>query len=520
MPRANVGFSNALEDCLNAIGHGQTIEECLAHHPKHAERLRPYLQAVIQMRQSSQSERKIPVDLPAGIPFNVALNHSIQMLMRGKSPEYCYAQYPEHAAQLKPWLDAVVDVRENGNTGTVKELDFPSDLLAPQVTFTEALEYCLDALARGIQPEVALSRYPYYADRLRIWVYYIATLRMRIDMGLRPEPPRLETPVRPHISTRRKYSRPFYHVALSILLVFFLLVFFALVGLPGFAQAATDALPGDPLYPIKQTIRQVQIGLAAASRQPEFIANIEHQQRVDVFTLIENNKERPVEFTAQVLAVEEDGVIVEDVGKVFINSTEKLSALQAGVRVFVQGSTSQKGVSAKKVDLVDAPGEVLIPPTATQRMMVPTATRTALPTSTATRWFSPTPTVRLFTPTWTNSPTSQPTETFTSLPTHTLTNTPTFTATSTNTPFPTFTLTFTNTPAPTFTPSLTATDTATPVPSNTPTSPPTNTAPPTSLPTDTSTPRPTNTPTLLPTSTFTPPPTSSPISTPDSEFSP
>lgn len=513
MPRAKVGFPNALEDCLNAIGQGQTIGECLARHPKYAERLRPYLEAVIQMRQSSQPERKIPLDLPADIPFKVALNHSIQMLMRDKSPEYCYTQYPEHAAQLKPWLDAVVDVRENGNTGTVKELDFPSELLAPQVSFTEALEYCLDALARGIQPEVALSRYPYYADRLRIWVYYVATLRMRIDLDMRPESPRPETPVRPHAFRARKYPRPFYTVALSVLLVFF-----TLVGLPGFAQAATDALPGDPLYPIKQTIRQVQIGLAAASRQPTFIANIERQQRFEVFTLIENKKEQPVEFTAQVLAIEEDGVIVEDIGKVFINSTEKLSALQAGVRVFVQGSTTQKGVSAKSVDLVDAPGEVLVPPTATQRVVVSTAT--ALLTSTATRWLSPTPTVRLFTPTWTNSPTSQPTETFTSSPTNTLTNTPTFTATSTNTPFPTFTLTFTNTPALTFTPSLTATDTATPVPSNTPTSPPTNTAPPTSLPTDTPTPRPTNTPTPLPTSTFTPPPTSLPTSTPDPEFSP
>lgn len=43
------------------------------------------------------------------------------MLMRGKSPEYCYTQYPEHAAQLKPWLDAVIDVRENGRSGTVRQ---------------------------------------------------------------------------------------------------------------------------------------------------------------------------------------------------------------------------------------------------------------------------------------------------------------------------------------------------------------------------------------------------------------
>ncbi|GAB4559868.1 MAG: hypothetical protein Fur0016_24360 [Anaerolineales bacterium] len=465
----------------------------MARHPKHAEKLRPYLEAVIQMRQSSQSERKIPLDLPADIPFKVALNHSIQMLMRGKSPEYCYTQYPEHAAQLKPWLDAVVDVRENGRIGTVRQLDFPSELLAPQVTFTAALEYCLNALARGIQPEVALSRYPYYANRLRIWVYYIATLRMRINLGLQPEPSRLKTPARTSVFRMRKIPGPFYNIAFSLLLVFF-----TLVGLPGIAQAANESLPGDLLYPIKQTMRQVQIGLAAVSQQPDFIANIEHQQRADVSMLIENHKEQPVQFTAQVLVVEADGVIVEDIGKVFIHSTEKLSALQAGVRVFVQGNTTQKGVSAKNIDLVEPPREAFVPPTATQRVVTSTATRTAPPASTATRWLSPTPTVRFFTPTRTHSPTSQPTETFTSsptnTPTNTVTNTPTFTATLT------FTTTFTNTPSPTFTltwtPSPTATDTATDTATPRPTNTPTDT--PTPQPTDTLTPNPANTPTPTP----------------------
>jgi len=542
MLHANVGFSSALEDCLNAIGHGQTVGDCLALHPEYAETLRPYLESVVQMRQSSQSERQIPVDIPADIHFKVALNHSIRMIMRGKSPEYCYTQYPEHALELKPWLAAAVDVRENGTAGTIRELEFPRDLLDPQVTFVEALEYCLDALARGIQPEVALSRYPYYADRLRIWVYYITSLRLRLDLDLRPDLPQSQPTART-LSTRiSSYSRPFYNVVLSILLTFFILS-----GVTGFAQAANESLPGDTLYPIKQTMRQVRIGLAPPVEQRYLIALIERERRFEVATLIGTNQERQVEFTGQVVAVDEDGVVIEDVGKVFINPGEKLPTLRTGVFVFVQGSTTRSGVSARNIDMVAPPGASIVPPTATKRVSPPIATDTEPPVSTATHWFSPTPTMRLFTPTWTISPIPQATETFTSLPTNTLTNTPTFTSI--------FTATFTNIPSPTFaatrtltsTPSLTVTHTSTPVPSNTPTPIPTNTStdtptpPPTGTftprptntptpqtstdtptppPTETSTPRPTNTPTPLPTNTSTPLPIPSSTLTPDLEILP
>jgi hypothetical protein len=548
MPRAKVSFSSALEDCLNAIGQGLTIGDCLARHPAHADKLRPYLEAVIQMRQSSQSERQIPVDIPADIPFKVALNHSIQMIMRGKSPEHCYSQYPEHAAQLKPWLDAVVDVRENGGNGTVKELEFPRELLTPQVTYTEALEYCLDALERGIQPEVALSRYPYYADRLRIWVYYMSTLRMRLNLGLRANPPIPNRTARTVLPARvRKYSYQFSNFALSLLLT----IFFMLGG-TGLVEASRESLPGDSLYGLKRTVQQVQIGMMPAPQQQQAIALVERERRFEVSLLIQNKKEASVEFTGQVIAVNENSFVIQDVGTVYAKPGEKLPALQTGVVVVIKGNTNKNGVSAEKVDLVDSPGPAPVPPASTSVTAVPTATRTSLPTSTSTRWFSPTPTQRLFTPTWTNSPTPRASETFTSSPTNTPSNTPTNTLTST----PTFTLTFTPTlthtstftatwtatmtPSPTFTntstslptstftsvptdtstprPTNTNTNTPTPVPTDTSTPRPTNT--PTPVPTDTSTPRPTNTPTPLPTSTFTPVPINSPTPTPDPEFFP
>lgn len=521
MLHANTSFSNALEDCLNAIGRGQTIGECLALHPEHAETLRPYLEAVVQMRQSSQSERRNSVDIPVDISFKVALNHSIQMIMRGKSPEYCYTQYPEYAKELKPWLDAVVDVRENGATATVKELEFPRDLLTPQVTFVEALEYCLDALARGMQPEVALARYPYYADRLRIWVYYIASLRLRLDLAMqpvRPQPQPREAP-RETLAKIRRYSPRIYSIVVSIGMAFFLLA-----GITGFAQAAHESLPGNPLYIIKETMRQVQIGLANPVEQPYVIANIERERRFEVVALIESKQEQQVEFTGQIIAVDKDGVIVEDVGKVFINSRQNLSNLRAGILVSVKGSTTQKGVSAHKVDLVNsATSTVFISPSATPRMLVPTETHPPLfTTSTATHWLSTTPITRWFTPTRTNSPTIQPSETLTSSPTATLTNTltftPTFTPTFTNTP----TLTATSTWTLTFTPSLTATHTETPIPSPTNTALPTHTATftPSNTPTSTPIPPPTDTPTPLPTSTVTPSPTSLATPTPDPELFP
>jgi hypothetical protein len=455
------------------------------------------------MRQSSGSDRQKLIDIPADVSFNVALNHSIQMIMRGKTPVYCYTQYPEYAGQLKPWLLAVVDIREHGGIGTVKEIEFPSELLKPQVSFKEALEYCLDALARGIQPEVALTRYPYYADRLRIWVYYLATLRSRLDLSLRVRPSVSRQPLLYSLDQARSFSYSLSSFAVSLILA---IVF--LLGSTGLVEASRGAMPGQSLYIIKDAVRQFQIALSPVIQRPEAVVNFERDRRLDVSYLVENKVQNvDVNFTGQVIAVNPTSIVIEDVGTVFVESDSKLNALRAGVYVHITGRTGVGGVAANAVEVVDAPGVIPGPANpATAVVVLPTATRTLLPTMTATRWPSPSPTVRVILPTATESPIPLPSATFTSSPTNTAIPTNTATATSTATA----TETPTETPLPTLTFTPEPTDTSTPEPTDTPTPEPTNT--PTPEPTNTSTPEPTDTPTPEPTSTPTsePNPTATP----------
>jgi len=523
-----VDFSSALEDCLIAIGLGQDLGECLARYPQYAAELQPYLNSVLQMRQSSVSDRHNLTEFPDLIPFKDALNRSIQMILRGKSPEQCYAQYPEFETQLKSWLAAVVDVRDNGGVGTVKQLDFPADLLAPQVSYQQALEYCLDALARGMQPEVALARYPYYAERLHFWVYYMAGLRTRLNFGFKPNPPGFRQTLGSTATRVRNftYSLSYYTVSLLLAIVF-------LASSTGLVNASRSALPGDSLYIIKDALRQVQIGLYPAEDQPVAIALAERERRLEVSVLLVNERENvDVQFVGRVLDINNNSFEVEDVGTVFYKPENKSNELQEGVYVHVIGRTTKASVAAEAVEVVEPLNEapLAFTPPITEASQTAAVTRTAQPSMTPSMVFSPSPTLKFVSPTSTNAQPLPPT--WTSSPTFTSTFTPTFTATFTPTFTSTFTPTFTSTFTPTFTatftptltsspthtltssPTFTATHTATKPPTATPTDEPTST------PTETFTPRPTNTNTLEPADTPSPEPTETATPKPTSTATP
>ncbi|MDW8390131.1 MAG: DUF5667 domain-containing protein [Oscillochloridaceae bacterium] len=137
----------------------------------------------------------------------------------------------------------------------------------------------------------------------------------------------------------------------------------------------------------------------------------------------------------------------------------------------------------------------------------PSATTAAPATETAT-------VIARATSTPTATPTDTPTATPSSTPTATPTRTPTATPSSTPTATPTATPTRTPTATPSSTPTATPTRTPTATPSNTPTETPTITPTPGSTPTATPTRTPTATPTATPTRTPTATPTATPTRTP------
>jgi hypothetical protein len=474
-------FSSALEDCLNAIGQGESLGDCLARHPKYSEKLRPYLERVVQMRESSESERQSYDDIPTDIPFKVALTHSIQMIMRGKTPEYCYTQYPEHAAELKPWLTTVLDVRENGATGSVRTLEFPSELLIPQVTFKEALEYCLKALDRGIQPEVVLSRYPYYADRLRIWVYYVASLGSRIDLKPAHQYQATPTMAAPQVAFTKinGYSRSFSNFALSLV---FAIVFF--LSCTGLVQASAGALPGDSLYFVKRGVEDLRFTLASPEAQDYLLVSYASERYNEILAAIEKDGQVDVVIKVRVSDVQSDKVVVSNFWNIYFQPGYKMPGVKAGEVVEIQvhadqqhgmstnqvtpSTTTPAAIPTSVVALVATP-TIFTSPTPTQVLASPTATFIH-PTVTFEPTDSP---ILVFTSTPTSLPTDEPTvtATVTPVPTSTATLVPTDTRVPTNTPAPTDTLVPTGTPLPTDTlvPTDTPAPTDTPVPADTPT---------------------------------------------------
>jgi hypothetical protein len=54
-PRSEaVTLEDALDDCVDQLMDGATVEACLASHPQHAETLRPLLETADRLRQIEQ----------------------------------------------------------------------------------------------------------------------------------------------------------------------------------------------------------------------------------------------------------------------------------------------------------------------------------------------------------------------------------------------------------------------------------------------------------------------------------
>ncbi len=433
-------FTGILEACLHAIGQGASVGDCLAKHPEFADKLRPYLETVVQMRVASASERLHPADIPIVISFETALNHSIEMVLRGKTPEYCYIQYPEHASRLQPWLITVKDVLQNGYIGQVQTLAFPSDLLTPEVTFQQALEYCLSALERGVQPEVILSRYPYYADRLRIWVYYISAIQ--------PDPAAGQYATNTSstitaLNSARATPIAFSNLAASLMLA---IVFF--LGFTGLINAAAAALPGQSLYPLKRTIENVRYTVVSPADQDFLLDSYVGERYQEISAAVDSGQAVDLEFVGKVSDIYPDHVVIANFGPIYLQPGYKMPAIQAGAKVDIIIHADRKGVSTAAITIVDDSTAVAahgINPTLTSPPVATTVqTAVALPVTE----LPISPTVFLVVSIPTAWPTEAPTEveiapTATELPTETATLFPSITPapTGTDTPEPSETAT-------------------------------------------------------------------------------
>jgi hypothetical protein len=488
----------------------------LASYPEYAEQLRLYLQKSLELKQSmddSSSER---------IPFDWALDESIKAVGDGASPESCYQRYPYYAEKLRPWLNSVVDLRRSRLRGELQIMTVPAEDVVPDVPFTQALEEYLQAVKDNNQPGAVLRRYPYYARKMQFWAEYVSSYVPAVEP---PTPSQLNPVIEASHQTifGRMVPQLSLQMAVAVAMAFFVFLFSgwslarASTGsLPG------DSLYPLKLT-IENLQLQVATGEQEAElrnhfaevRRQEALALIEAGRQSDVVI------EGQVTFVNDEMALVNDvAVVFADLGE---NSPPLNKGEYVKVEGTTDSSgVKAKHYEVQPPPLAFVPPATATPhplpttrPPATSTAVIrPSATPTAVVIISAATATTKPADVPADTSTPVPTDTRVPTNTSTPIPTNTSTPVPT----STSTPAPTDTLVPTDTPAPTDTrvPTDTPAPTDTRVPTDTPV-PPTDT--PVPPPTNTPVPQPTDTP-LPPTSVPpTQPPAPSDTATPEGNIS-
>lgn len=265
---------------------------------------------------------------------------------------------------------------------------------------------------------------------------------------------RVLTEASAHFSAQPKASRPSIRRFPSLSQWMAAAAVIAVLLFGGLIPAAASSLPGDVLYPVKQTLEQLELTLAAAPQDKALVYLAQAQRRADeAYALLagdifeqslitsaldglqraaalarENSTVLPEMQTQTVIVDMKLGDLLRQVAQRQLAAPQTLNALTAAVQ-----EARENG--SLLLPVTPAPLPPMQPPTedpasqngpAEAEMPTPTATLTETPTE------SPSPTE---TATETPTATTTPTETATETPT--VTRTPTATATPSASPSPT-----------------------------------------------------------------------------------
>jgi hypothetical protein len=397
-----------LEACLLRIESGETIEACLAAYPEHADELRPLLRLSWALRAASQppperdpqSKESVRsrflaqaarLRRPEAVTVEDALDGSLTLLDIGVSAEDCLSVYPEHVPELRPLLQTVAIL---GFAASPVPERSATELAAGREVFLRAAK----EPGRVREPII----YPWHG-----WLAALAEL----------------------------FRAPIWRGAAATLALV------ALVFVIGGASvlAASSAVPGDALYPIKRTTERVRLSFTLDElRREQLNRQLEQLRRIEAGTVTMQRRVVRVEIPGTIESINGDTWVIEGLSV----------PLRIPADAIVEG-TPVEGATVLVIALSDGNGnlfarrvQVLATPEPDLKPVLQLATDT--PTATAT--WTATPTI---TPTFTRTPKNTPTTVSTERPTSTPTHTATATATATPTPTPTTTLTPTVTLTPT-----------------------------------------------------------------------
>lgn len=464
------------EACVAQLNSGSSPSESLAQHPAEAGQLAPLLQIVRGLQALSAPAPAMNQGAAqvararflgqadalrvaaSGAPQD-ALEQSLAMLAGGATLEHCLGAFPQQADELRPLLATVSDLQVSSQPAPAPEPaarqtareQFLARAVAlsapPAVPIEEALETSVQMLAAGAAVEDCLQAFPHYAAELRPALAISGAMQHTAALPVPVRPAQAVAGQRQAFITAAKAARrtaragsswlgtwaglwrqPVWARALAMLLVVLLSFAFGRAAV----TAASTALPGDTLYPVKLAAEQARLLVTADETQRSTLRQqFEQNRRDEAAQVIEQGRQVQLQFTGEIASMV-DGVwtiVGLDVPLLIPGDVVLRGQPAVGRQALILAFADARGhLVARQVLVQDGPEAPA--PTAT---WTPTRTPRPAPPALAPAIVPPTPTATRVRPAvlrWT--PTPSPTATLT--PTLTTTPTPTSSGTPTTTP--------------------------------------------------------------------------------------
>jgi len=486
-----VELEGVFEASVAQLNSGTPLDACLAMYPAESAELSPLLRIVAGLQklaapapamdptaaESARARflaRASALSQPAQSTVEDAFDQSAVMMAGNASLQECLDRFPHHAAYLRPMLETMTGLQQVHRPAPPPDpvarsmarglfLARATALSQPtSVSIEDALDASLRMVAAGSTVEECLQAFPHYAYELRSALAISGALAAEVAHPAPVRPARDMAAQRQAFvgsagATRRTaraqppsggwldalaglFRQPAWARAAALLLVMLFTLGFGRVAV----TVASDALPGDPLYPVKLAAEQARLWVTSDdSQRASLRAEFDQNRREEAAVVTEQRRQVQVQFPGVIESmVDGHWRIVGLESPVLVPGDAVVRGQPAvGAHVIILAYSDGSGSLVARQVLVLAPGDAP-PPT-------PTMTSTRTP-----RIYQPVFAPVRPTATWTPGLGLSPTRTPTASATFTATPTATETATATPTP----------SGSPTATPSVTVTPTSTPPP--------------------------------------------------------
>ena len=235
--------------------------------------------------------------------------------------------------------------------------------------FEKILDECISAMKNGSTLEACLEKYPEHAEELHGFLTTVSMIKAmpkaEVSLAVRRESERrmletfhnkeLEKPVSKSIFTRYTQRRPVdqqpdvvrkERVKMKNKFSYLIagLVLTIIIATTGVTVASANALPGETLYPVKNSLQQVRMFLTFSEEGRAELEEEFHQELIeDVMAVMDDGSDVDVEFTGIIEEISDDYIVVDGVKVMFDENTKMPEYLEIGMLVEVEGHVMEDG---------------------------------------------------------------------------------------------------------------------------------------------------------------------------------